>query len=287
MLDPEKLTHELYRQFGAVVDVKRELKDRNAVIEKAAKTAAASLIQQRERVLDLSDEIISNLVWTHCPEKTHGEDWDLDALAEAAKEAFNLPIKIDVDILDRETISQKLWEQVETWVKARETELGTLVFFFFARHFYLEEIDAQWIDHLKSMDQLREGIGLRGYGQKDPKIEYKKEGFEMFRQMMDRISANVSYKLFRLRLERQQQAPAGQAQPQQQEAKLPEFKHKERRMVAQHASAGLGGGDGQAAAEPEKQKTVRREQPKVGRNEPCPCGSGKKYKKCHGATAVA
>jgi preprotein translocase subunit SecA len=289
ILDPEKLTHELYRQFGAVVDVKRELKDRDAVVEKAAKTAAASLIQQRERVLDLSDEIISNLVWTHCPEKTHGEDWDLTALSEAAKEAFNLPVETDVEILDRETVSEKIWTQVETWIKARETELGPLVFFFFARHFYLEEIDAQWIDHLKSMDQLREGIGLRGYGQKDPKIEYKKEGFEMFRQMMDRISANVSYKLFRLRLERQQQQGQPAAQPQQQEAKLPEFKHKERRMVAQHASASASaaGGDGQAAAEPEKQKTVRREAPKVGRNEPCPCGSGKKYKKCHGATAVA
>src|SRR5207249_7774327 len=131
-------------------------------------------------------------------------------------------------------LAEKTWEQVETWTKARETELGPLVFFFFARHFYLEEIDAQWIDHLKSMDQLREGIGLRGYGQKDPKIEYKKEGYEMFRQMMERLSANVSYKLFRLRLERQQ-AAAGQAAQAQQE-KLPEFKHKERRMVTQHAS---------------------------------------------------
>jgi preprotein translocase subunit SecA len=134
------------------------------------------------------------------------------------------------------------------------------------------------------MDQLREGIGLRGYGQKDPKIEYKKEGYEMFRQMMERISANVAFKLFRVRLERQQQAQPGQQAASQE--KLPDFKHKERRMVAQHASAS-GTTNGEAAAEPEKQKTVRREQPKVGRNEPCPCGSGKKYKKCHGATAVA
>jgi preprotein translocase subunit SecA len=296
VLDPEKLTHELYRQFGAVVDVKKEMGDRSAIVEKAAKTAASSLIQQRERVLDLADEIISNLIWTHCPEKAHAEDWDLKALGEAAKEAFNLVVDLDVPLLERDALAEKMWEQVETFTKARETELGPLIFFFFARHFFLEEIDAQWIDHLKSMDQLREGIGLRGYGQKDPKIEYKKEGYEMFRQMMERISANVSYKLYRLRLERQQAAPAGAGQqPQQQAArepeKLPEFKHKERRIVAQHASASGGAaaasGDGQAAAEPEKQKTVRREQPKVGRNEPCPCGSGKKYKKCHGATAVA
>jgi preprotein translocase subunit SecA len=130
------------------------------------------------------------------------------------------------------------------------------------------------------MDHLREGIGLRGYGQKDPKIEYKKEGYEMFRLMMERISANVAHKLYRVRLERQA-APEARA-----EEKLPEFKHKERRMTLQHPGAQVGG-DGQAAGEPEKQKTVRRETPKVGRNEPCPCGSGKKYKKCHGATAVA
>jgi preprotein translocase subunit SecA len=136
------------------------------------------------------------------------------------------------------------------------------------------------------MDSLREGIGLRGYGQKDPKIEYKKEGYEMFRVMMDRISANVANKLYRVRLERQQQAPSqAAAEPSDSGEKLPEFKHNERRMVMS------GGGGGAAAAGPdgdgEKQKTVRREQPKVGRNEPCPCGSGKKYMKCHGATAVA
>jgi preprotein translocase subunit SecA len=283
VLDPEKLTHEIYRVFGAVVDIKKEIHDREAVLKKTAETCAASLIQQRERVLDLADELISNLIWTHCPEKAHAEEWDLKALAEAEKEQFNLPVKLDVEILERESLAEKIWEQVETFTKARETELGPLAFFFFARHFYLEEIDNQWIDHLKSMDHLREGIGLRGYGQKDPKIEYKKEGYEMFRVMMDRISANVANKLYRVRLERQQQGASSQAAAEPEE-KLPEFKHKERRMVMQSggsASAASPDGDG------EKQKTVRREQPKVGRNEPCPCGSGKKYKKCHGATAVA
>src|SRR5260370_41610961 len=100
--------------------------------------------------------------------------------------------------------------------------------------------------------------------------------------MMERIQSNVASKLYRVRLERQ----ASDAAAQQKEERLPEFKHKERRMTLQHPGA-QASGDGQAAAEPEKQKTVRREQPKVGRNEPCPCGSGKEYKKCHGATAVA
>jgi preprotein translocase subunit SecA len=287
LLDPEKLTHELYRVFGAVVaDVRKDLQNRDALVEKAARICAASLIQQRERVLDLADEIISNLIWQLCPEKSHAEEWDLKALAEAVKEQFNVAIKLDdIQVLERETLAERIWQQVETFTQARETELGPLAFFFFARHFYLEEIDAQWIDHLKSMDQLREGIGLRGYGQKDPKIEYKKEGYELFRQIMERIQANVAGKLYRVRLERQAQ-PAAAQQQQQAEEKLPEFKHKERRIYAQHPTA-AGGGDGQAAAEPEKPKTVVRDKPKVGRNEPCPCGSGKKYKKCHGATAVA
>jgi preprotein translocase subunit SecA len=287
VLDPEKLTHELYRVFGAVCDVKKDLDQRESLVRKAAVTAAASLIQQRERVLDLADELISQLVWTHCPEKSHADEWDLKALAEAAKEQFNVVVSLDkVSILERETLAEKIWEQVETFTKARETELGPLAFFFFARHFYLEEIDSQWIDHLKSMDHLREGIGLRGYGQKDPKIEYKKEGYELFRQQMERISGNVAAKLYRVRLERQVSDAAPQAQ--QKEERLPEFKHKERKMTLQHPGAqASGGGDGQAAAEPEKQKTVRREQPKVGRNEPCTCGSGKTYKMCHGARAVA
>jgi preprotein translocase subunit SecA len=282
VLDPEKLTHELYRVFGAVVDVKKELSDREALVKKAASTAAASLIQQRERVLDLADELISQLVWSYCPEKSHAEEWDLKALADGVKEQFNLAVNLEVPLLEREALAEKVWQQVETFTQARETELGPLAFFFFSRHFYLEEIDNQWIDHLKSMDHLREGIGLRGYGQKDPKIEYKKEGYEMFRQMMERLSANVAQKLYRVRLERQAAPTEAKA-----EEKLPEFKHKERRMTLQHGEGAAASADGQAAAEGEKQKTVRREQPKVGRNEPCPCGSGKKYKKCHGATAVA
>ncbi|HZS42546.1 MAG TPA: preprotein translocase subunit SecA [Polyangia bacterium] len=286
VLDPEKLTHELYRVFGAVVDVKKDLGEREALVRKAATTAAASLIQQRERVLDLADELISTLVWTHCPEKAHADEWDLKALADGVKEQFNVVVNLDkVAILEREVLAETIWDQVHTFTQARETELGPLAFFFFARHFYLEEIDSQWIDHLKSMDHLREGIGLRGYGQKDPKIEYKKEGYELFRQMMERISSSVAAKLYRVTLQRQ----VSDAAPQQKaaaEEKLPEFKHKERKMTLQHPGASPSG-DGQAAGEPEKQKTVRREQPKVGRNEPCPCGSGKKYKKCHGATAVA
>ncbi len=200
-------------------------------------------------MLDLADELISNLVVDRTARRSRTPRSGISTRSpRRAKEAFNLAVKLDTEIIDRETIAEKLWEQVETWAKARETELGPLAFFFFARHFYLEEIDAQWIDHLKSMDQLREGIGLRGYGQKDPKIEYKKEGFEMFRQMMERISAERGRQAVP-RAARAAAAAAGGGAGERRsssEAKLPEFKHKERRMVAQHAAATATGGDGQA-----------------------------------------
>ena len=277
-LDHERLTHELYRVFGAVVDVKKDLGDKAALIKKAAPEAAASLIQQRERVLDLGDELISGLIWTYCPERGHAEEWDLKALQNAAREQFGTEISLSGVALDRDAIADKMWQQVLAYTETRESDLSPLAFLYFARHFYLEEIDSQWIDHLKTMDQLREGIHLRGYGQKDPKIEYKKEGYNYFVQIMERIAQNVGTKLYRVRLKSEEAAP---------QEKLPEFKRKERRMVAQHAQSSAAAASSNGAPAEEKPKTVRREEPKVGRNEPCPCGSGKKYKKCHGATAVA
>ena len=159
---------------------------------------------------------------------------------------------------------------------------------YFQRRFALEEIDQQWIEHLKTMDALREGIGLQGYGQKDPKKEYKKAGYSLFTEMMDRISSNTTTKVFRVQIQRE-------------EAKIEAIEEKQRQMVehgvADKTEDGDGDGDGEAArgrgrrrGEPkartagEGQTTapIKRDRPKVGRNDPCPCGSGKKYKKCHG-----
>ncbi|HEY3354809.1 MAG TPA: SEC-C metal-binding domain-containing protein [Polyangia bacterium] len=263
--DPEALTHELYRYFGAVVEFPRQTTQRNEVVDFACDKTAASLIQQRERVLDLADGLIGTLIAEHCNERVHAEEWDLAALKTAVKEVFNFEPELDVEDMSIQSLAERIWGQVEKIVEARETELGPIAFLYFSRHFFLEEIDSQWIDHLKAMDALREGIGLRGYGQKDPKQEYKKEGFSMFAEMMANIQKNVSGKLFRFQLVSQDQS-------------LPEFKHKKRRMMLSRAADGAQG---------EKQKTVRREQPKVGRNDPCPCGSGKKYKKCHGGSTTS
>jgi preprotein translocase subunit SecA len=181
---------------------------------------------------------------------------------------------------------EKLWGELEKVIEAREAEFSLPVFLYFARYFYLEEIDQRWIDHLKSMEALREGIGLRGYGQKDPKQEYKKEGFVIFGEMMGIIGRNVCEKLFHMQLRREETAAeVVPSQPQRKRA---------RRTIesgggaaTQTAAAGGGDGSGAASGEPGEARPVRRHEPKVGRNDPCPCGSGKKYKKCHGAVVAA
>jgi len=258
----EELTRELYRHYGAMVDLLFEARDPKACIKKATDEVAASLIQQRERILDLSDEAVGDLVYTHCPLKSHAEEWDIKALEDSLLQTFNIKVEIGEVAMQQEVIADKIWEQIEKLVEARETELSPTVFLFFARHFFLEEIDGQWIEHLKAMDQLREGIGLRGYGQRDPKQEYKKEGFSMFTDMMARIQSNVISKLYRVQVEVEE------------DEALPEYRHKKRRMsMGRGALPSDGGGH-------EVTKTIKRDKPKIGRNEPCPCGSGKKYKKC-------
>jgi preprotein translocase subunit SecA len=162
------------------------------------------------------------------------------------------------------------------------TELLLRVF----RHVYLEEIDRQWVDHLTNMEHLRDGIGLRGYGQRDPKQEYKKEGYDVFINMMAATSSNVCTKLFKAQvrreteIERMEREDAARHEAQQ------------RAMQMRHGSEPTGGEDEQpaAAARPSGRPQprvsvpqVRRDSPKIGRNDPCPCGSGLKFKKCHGA----
>ncbi|HLU65953.1 MAG TPA: SEC-C metal-binding domain-containing protein, partial [Kofleriaceae bacterium] len=262
---------------------------RGELVDYAVAEVAASLIQQRERIYDLCDGLIGSLVDQFCPGNQAPDDWDLDGLEEALHDQFAVEIKLKRKVSEPEQIAEQAWKVVEKRLDERMAELSRPWLMYFSRHFYLEEIDHQWIDHLKAMEHLREGIYLRGYGQKDPKKEYKKEGFELFTQMMQTIQVNTARKLFRVQIQRQ-------------EAEIPAMQARQRRMVAQHPTASqTSGADNQAevsgdgagssaygkaadggAAGRQKPKTVRREQPKVGRNDPCPCGSGKKYKKCHG-----
>jgi preprotein translocase subunit SecA len=167
-----------------------------------------------------------------------------------------------------EEIEAELWERLKARYADKEKQIGDEAMRTYERIIMLNIIDAQWKDHLLALDHLKQGIGLVGYGQKDPLVEYKKESFDLFQAMLDRIDTTTIRSLFNL------QVVAEQAPDELQ-----------RRRAARRSSMNFTGpnqGATAAGEEAGKVKTVVRDQPKVGRNDPCPCGSGKKYKKCHG-----
>jgi preprotein translocase subunit SecA len=197
-------------------------------------------------------------------------------------------------------MTDDLWALIKKNYDDKEQLVGSEILRRVERDIMLQIVDAQWKDHLYSLDHLKEGIGLRGYGQRDPLVEYKKESFALFQDMKARIEEEMIRYLFWLRPVISEEGPAGDAAPPMpipartsprratpmttnnpSAAAIPAFAGaaKSSAVVTDEAPrpARTGGDD--------VIKTVRREEPKVGRNDPCPCGSGKKYKKCHGAAA--
>jgi len=207
----------------------------------------------------------------YCPPEQYPEEWDVKGLTEVMQNQFGLEVTQgkhdDGDSLrdvGRDALLEDLRTQVRDAYARKEQELGPELMRFLEKTFMLQVIDHHWKDHLLAMDHLRDGIGLRGYGQKDPLIEYKREGFDLFAGMMERVKADTLDRLFHVqavRHEGEQPAPPPQPIPQRPQPKLT-----------------LNRGDEPVAASAPAQRTEN----KVGRNDPCPCGSGKKYKKCHG-----
>jgi preprotein translocase subunit SecA len=227
----------------------------------------------REWVLRAAREIVTSMVDAHCPEDKGPADWDREGLEHELKDMFGLGlVAADVawDQTTRVKLEEALLATVEGRFEQREQTLGLEQFRQLERYLLLSVVDAQWKDHLLGLDHLKEGIGMRAYGQRDPLVEYKRESFDLFQDMMERIEDQVVQYLFRVELV--------QAQPER------------RRQVNARASkaevSGLAGERSEARQSPTSgpPTTVRRQGPKVGRNDPCPCGSGKKYKKCHGAS---
>jgi preprotein translocase subunit SecA len=240
--------------------------------------------QARDHMLDLAEDLVVDMVEAACGPRQ--AEWDMDQLANQVRDTFGVVMQFAPPSSRaseaRRELEEQIFNVVEKAYRQKEEELGkdaegVPVLRRYEQYLYLQAIDQQWKDHLLSMDHLKQGIGLRGYGQKDPKQEYKKEGYEMFVQMTWRIKSAVIGNLLHLQLVRQESAAEIEAK------RMAMQKRAMARAQASHAEAG---GDGESKPRP-KQETVVRSQPKVGRNDPCPCGSGKKYKKCHGATETA
>ncbi len=215
----------------------------------------------KDEVLGLAEDMCDGVLGFYCPENAYPETWDITGLKDvlAAKFSYHLT-DIDPQSLAREEFREKLWAALKQSYDDKEREIGPELMRHLEKVFMLQAVDNQWKDHLLAMDHLKEGIGLRGYGQKDPLIEYKKEGFEMFEEMKLRIVETTVENLFRIKVAAKEQ---GQ-----------EIERRQRRRIANLSFVGA-----EAAAKPAEPVHAGQ---KVGRNDPCPCGSGLKYKKCHG-----
>ncbi len=285
------LEKDVYRWFGCVTRLKRFKHDAQAAYDYLIAEVGLSLTEQRERLLDLIDEIISSMVERACPPNKHYEDWDLDGLVEAYEKQFGIECTGVESITDVQDLANKLYSDAEAILKHKEDDFGSESFLRLFRNFYLQEIDRQWMDHLQAMDSLRDGIGLRGYGQRDPKQEYKREGFDMFRAMMESIKTSVSTSMLSVERVREEDLERLEAQRRAQAEKRQRVAHsshastdgEEEAQGAPRAArrGGRGRRAAQGAPQAAKPAPLRRDRPKVGRNDPCWCGSGKKYKQCH------
>ncbi len=215
---------------------------------------------QKEYLLGLSEDVIAGFIDSYCDANSDPEEWDGEGLRKAVAQQFGLDLlheNISVEELNREELQQAIFTRAQEKYERKDENIGADEMRQYERLILLNVLDAHWKDHLLAMDQLKEGIGLRGYGQRDPLVEYKKESFATFEQMMNSIEEQSLRYLYLL-------------QPVEDKERVREMERRQRKQE-------IVLGSGEEAPEPRK-PVVRG--PKIGRNAPCPCGSGKKYKKC-------
>jgi preprotein translocase subunit SecA len=275
MAEDEPIEHRLISK--AIENAQSRVEDHNFSIRKQIIEYDDVMNQQREiiyrqrrealqggtlkpAVFDMIEDMIDSIIEQNTEEKNYAEDWNLEVINKEMQRIFGLQPNLTVESLedmDREALREELLELVQKRYEAREQEFSEPIMRDLENYILLQTVDALWKDHLLNMDYLKEGIGLRSYGQQDPLVAYKREGHEMFQQMIDRVKEETLQKLFHIQIQREEQLQEMRAEQEDQ----PMFY-------------------GPAEGAP-KQQAVRKDG-KVGRNDPCPCGSGKKYKKCHG-----
>ncbi len=223
---------------------------------------------QKEYIRELANDIVLDIMDKYVPKGKPVDAWDLEGLRVGVGNQFGIDIaQIGIDLKDPSygEITEKLPEAVQNVYEEKEKRFGSEYIRFQERMIMLQVLDMQWKDHLYSLDHLKEGIGLRGYGQRDPLIEYKKESFNMFEELRTRMEEETVRYLYLFE-------PISREEHDAREREREEARRKSREQNLVYNA-----GDSTAPA------TAKRETVKVGRNDPCPCGSGKKFKKCHGA----
>ncbi len=232
----------------------------------------------------LREEVLEVVVDEYVPPETVEEQWDVAGLSKTLDSDFAAPMDIDHWLeedhsLDTEGIKNRVIEEVGRRYAEKVEAIGAPVMRHFEKAVMLHQLDTLWKEHLAAMDYLRQGIHLRGYAQKNPKQEYKREAFQMFADMLDRVKRETISILSRVQIRTEEEVEA--MEKQRRASTRMKFQHAEA-ASATAGSAPTAGGQPQAGPVADPQSPFVRDQRKVGRNEPCPCGSGKKYKHCHG-----
>jgi len=225
----------------------------------------------REMLLEMAEELVSEVLGDIASEKIYPEEWDIEALDDYMMRQFSVPIKkqegaleigsglsLSLENCDREKLHNAIMDSIQSCYAVKERGIDPSMMRQLEKMIMLQVVDNLWKEHLLGMDHLKDGVGLRGYAQKNPLTEYKKEGFEMFSIMMHQIREGVTEYLFKVQIEEGSEFPAEQNQS---------------NKMVEHRGA---------SSEESRPSTVRRDDKKLGRNDPCHCGSGKKFKKCHG-----
>jgi len=221
-------------------------------------------------------DLLSDITKQYLNPEVSPDDWDVENYKIQIKSIYDFDADtegVDIPTMTSQEVTDTIWEKLKVKYARKEEQIGMEAMRTYERIIMLNIIDAQWKDHLLSLDHLKQGIGLVGYGQKDPLVEYKKQSFDLFQEMLDRIDTTTIRSLFNLQIVSEEPPEAAMR------ARRPP------RRPPQLNYTGPNQGAAPAGEEAGKIKTVVRDQPKVGRNEQCPCGSGKKYKKCHGINA--
>ncbi|WP_102797236.1 preprotein translocase subunit SecA [Bowmanella denitrificans] len=270
----------------AIENAQRKVEQRNFDIRKqllefddVANDQRKVIYEQRNSLLDEGDisetikairtDVVDDTISQFIPPQSLAEMWDVPGLQERIKSDYLLDLPIqkwldEDDKLFEETLRERIHEQIDAAYLAKEEMVGAPVLRQFEKAIMLQTLDSHWKEHLAAMDHLRQGIHLRGYAQKNPKQEYKRESFELFGQMLENLKTEVVNVLSKVQVRAESDVQAVEEQRRREEEAM------RLRMKEQHESAS------------QPQAAEVREGPKVGRNDPCPCGSGKKYKQCHG-----
>ena len=267
---------------------------RREILEGKVRFEEDEVVDTRTYLMTLAEDLLDSLVDTYAARQADFEQWDLEALKREVARVYGIDsAALDFSDQTSDEIRDALWAPILASYEEKEKVVGVDVMQRVARDVMLQIVDAQWKDHLYSLDHLKEGISLRGYGQRDPLVEYKKESFTLFQAMKERVDEEIVRYLWWLRPILADDAPLAPRRPAPRRSSLilndPAADREPAFMGAAPAAARLPAAGGSAprparvGGDDASVKTVRREEPKVGRNDPCPCGSGKKYKKCHGA----